>query len=620
MVAGGARDATYLEPLFFFCSTFQYLKIHVCFRILMETRAPTEKTVQPIPSPVFTKKENATLAQRIEILDWHNANGKNQSKTTWHFAPLYPNLQIKQPLISSWVKDEVKWRDQWNNVHQQGDKSSKRARQTEHPEVSEMMALWVTKALADKILLTGEVLRQKWETFAGMAGVPEEDRLKLSNGWLSRFKERFGLKQFKRHGEAGSVEETTIEDERKRIREVIKEFMALGHTLRDVFNMDETGLFYGYVPFLIESLTKNLDLSKHRMAPDRGLTNSKQSGVKGNKIRITYALTLNADGSEKLPPFVIGKAACPRAFQQKTGEQLGFYYRNNAKAWMTGHLYQEWIRKWDVELQQQNRKILLLQDNFSAHIIPDDLQNIRVENFEPNLTAHVQPNDQGVIRCFKAHYCARFIERSINQYDEGITPGNIYDINQLQAMRLADLAWHDVNLTTIRNCWRKSGILPDMDDSSSQSSQPTSLLNYDPVLLAEAAVDHSLNGLVATGALQKKNRMVIESLLNPVGESHNLTETSDREICNAVMEAIDARETMEINGGDDVDEDFPAEPQPSRQDILKATSTLTRFVEKMDDPIARKLEGLLCSLNMQLRLEETRNLKNTHITSYFNRS
>ena len=62
------------------------------------------------------------------------------------------------------------------------------------------------------------------------------------------------------------------------------------------------------------------------MAPDRGLTNSKQSGVKGNKIRITYALTLNADGSEKLPPFVIGKAACPRAFQQKTGEQLGFYY------------------------------------------------------------------------------------------------------------------------------------------------------------------------------------------------------------------------------------------------------------------------------------------------------
>jgi hypothetical protein len=31
------------------------------------------------------------------------------------------------------------------------------------------------------------------------------------------------------------------------------------------------------------------------------------------------------------------------------------------------------------------------------------------------------------------------------------------------------------------------------------------------------------------------------------------------------MEATDVRETMmEINGGDDVDEDFPVEPQPSR--------------------------------------------------------
>ena len=53
---------------------------------------------------------------------------------------------------------------------------------------------------------------------------------------------------------------------------------------------------------------------------------------------------------------------------------------------------------------------------------------------------------------------------------------------------------------------------------------------------------------------------------------------------------------MEINGGDDVDEDFPAEPQPSRQDVLKATSTLSKFIEKMDDPIARKLKGLLGSL------------------------
>lgn len=71
------------------------------------------------------------------------------------------------------------------------------------------------------------------------------------------------------------------------------------------------------------------------MAPDRGLSDRTLSGVKGNKSRLTYTLTANADGSEKLPPFIIGKAAQPRAFNKKSEAQLGFDYHNNAKAWMT---------------------------------------------------------------------------------------------------------------------------------------------------------------------------------------------------------------------------------------------------------------------------------------------
>ena len=182
------------------------------------------------------------------------------------------------------------------------------------------------------------------------------------------------------------------------------------------------------------------------------LADKRHSGVKGWKVRLTYAFTSNADGSEKLKPFIIGKARKPRAFGTKTGPQLGFYYRNNAKAWMTSSLYQEWIHEWDQTLRTANRKVLLLQDNFSGHIIPNDLQNIRVENFAPNLTAHIQPKDQGIIRCFKAHYRARYIQRAIHRYNEGITPSDIYDIDQLQAMQIAEAAWNQVDTTTICNC------------------------------------------------------------------------------------------------------------------------------------------------------------------------
>ncbi|OJA11099.1 hypothetical protein AZE42_13888 [Rhizopogon vesiculosus] len=101
---------------------------------------------------------------------------------------------------------------------------------------------------------------------------------------------------------------------------------------------------------------------------------------------------------------------------------------------MTSALYQKRLQQWDHDLGVKKCKILLLQDNFSGHIVPDGLQNIQVENFEPNLTAHVQPMDQGVIRCFKAHYRAKYIQRAISRYDAGVTASEIYDISQLQAM------------------------------------------------------------------------------------------------------------------------------------------------------------------------------------------
>ena len=116
---------------------------------------------------------------------------------------------------------------------------------------------------------------------------------------------------------------------------------------------------------------------------------------------------------------------------------------------MTATLYQEWLSDWDRKLRSEDRRILLLQDNFSGHVVLETLTNIDVINFEPNLTAHVQPNDQGIIRCFKAKYRAQFIHCAIHLYETGVTPSQIYDIDQLEAMRLAHDAWNEVDTMTI---------------------------------------------------------------------------------------------------------------------------------------------------------------------------
>lgn len=93
------------------------------------------------------------------------------------------------------------------------------------------------------------------------------------------------------------------------------------------------------------------------MLPDRGLSDKHNAGVKGKKTRLTYLIMTNTDGSKKLAPLIIGKAYKPCAFKNKTGAQLGFNYRHNAKAWMTATLYQEWLLDWDSKLRWEDQKI-----------------------------------------------------------------------------------------------------------------------------------------------------------------------------------------------------------------------------------------------------------------------
>ncbi|KAH9015420.1 hypothetical protein EDB83DRAFT_2232711 [Lactarius deliciosus] len=101
--------------------------------------------------------------------------------------------------------------------------------------------------------------------------------------------------------------------------------------------------------------------------------------------------------------------------------------------------------------------------------------------------------------------------------------------------------------------------------------------------------------------------MDINSLLNPAGESHIMTETTDTDIYQAVMDAIEARENMEKNGGDNVDEDGPA----------TSTSTIGNYLTNWNDPLARQLETLLGAVSRQLRIDEAKSMKNTVLTDFY---
>ncbi|KAE9398998.1 hypothetical protein BT96DRAFT_821189, partial [Gymnopus androsaceus JB14] len=126
--------------------------------------------------------------------------------------------------------------------------------------------------------------------------------------------------------------------------------------------------------------------------------------------------------------------------------------------------------------------------------------------------------------------------------------------------------------------------------------------------------------LQMTGALQKGNRMTIESLLNPDSERSMLDDSTDQAIFEAVMHSREAHENSEIYGSDDdKDDDAFLSAFPSRREALEAAATMQKFISEMDDPFARKLESLLEIFGRETQFEATCSMVNASITDFFHK-
>ena len=114
--------------------------------------------------------------------------------------------------------------------------------------------------------------------------------------------------------------------------------------------------------------------------------------------------------------------------------------------------------------------------------------------------------------------------------------------------------------------------------------------------------------------------MDIEALLNLVDELPQvMEETTDEEICQAVLDVKKVQGEGQINGrDDDVDDDSSAiEPCPTHRKVLQAASVINKYIDTLDDPITRSLESVLASFRYQMSLEMSHSMKSTHLTDYF---
>lgn len=145
-----------------------------------------------------------------------------------------------------------------------------------------------------------------------------------SNGWLQKFKRRYGIKFLKIAGEKLSSQPELIAPFKEKL---LQKLTKLELSSEQIYNADESGLYWKLLP------DKTYVSSLEKTAPGR----------KTEKQRLTFLACTNASGNHKGKLLVIGKAKNPRTL--KDFPNCPVNYDHSKTAWMTSEIFKHWFKK-----------------------------------------------------------------------------------------------------------------------------------------------------------------------------------------------------------------------------------------------------------------------------------
>lgn len=348
-----------------------------------------------------TKRKCLTVNEKVEIIREIERGAKN--------SEICKKFSLSSSTVSTLWKNK--------NVYLKAFESNlplvKKFRKCEAANVDEALLAWFCVQRRAGFPIDGPILKAQAETFAIQFGHTD---FVCNNGWLDRFKNRHNIVYAKINGDSVISDEwlsNVWADCRK------------GYKDEDIYNADETGLFYNMTPN----------------------TTFKFKGENKSKTRLTVLVCANMTGTDKRKLFVIGKAAKPTCFNK-----LPVNYTANEKAWMTSDIFRTYISEWNKELHRKNRNILLLIGNCPAHPVIDNLSNIKLVFLPPNMPSILQPMYMGVIKSLKGFYKRFIVLHLISQRERNLSES----VSVLDAINLLTDAWNQVTPKTISNCFIKS--------------------------------------------------------------------------------------------------------------------------------------------------------------------
>jgi len=282
-------------------------------------------------------------------------------------------------------------------------------------------------------------------------------------------------------------------------------------------------------------------------------------------------------------------------------------------------IFEQWLINLNARFRIQRRKVLI--DNAPSHKWDHTLRldNICVEFLPPNLTSHIQPMDAGIIASFKARYRALHIQHLVNAFEE---QGQLEKINIRQAIDFAMGAWNGVQQETITNCWKSTGILPNVNEIEGDEIEGEEIevneieVNEDITRGIRQELHKLINELPSL-----KDPMNVEAYLNVESEHGVQTEGvwKDDEILEIVLGDVDS-------GMDDDDDDdnvmkVVMEPWSSKR-VLESLEQISIYWQnqggsEVKDERAKQNYKMVLRMIQDVNLNRKENQKQSQITDYF---
>ena len=227
-------------------STTQRINLSLVYSVQKVDLSGTVKMSEPL-----LKRKRITLSvdKKKAICHYKQNNPSASLKTLINYFSQEWGIKIGLSTMSEVLGNSKKW------LSVDGNADLAHLKTCKQPKLEEALYLWFLQMQHKKVVVSNEMLVEKARKFGAALKI---ENFQYSNGWIIKFKQRHKISMKKIHGEAGASNVNDIDEGRQDLVESLS-----GYNLDNLYNMDETALFYKLQPNSTLS-TKNVSGQKNK--------------------------------------------------------------------------------------------------------------------------------------------------------------------------------------------------------------------------------------------------------------------------------------------------------------------------------------------------------------------